>query len=148
MGHLLHCLLWLTSACSPLCAQIKADVTSQLLDLVDASLTLTAGCIMSDGWSDITNRPIINVLLGCPKGCKMVCAVNTEGSPKTAEFIYELLFTEIEKIGAKKVVLVSARTLPCPTPCTMPCPAMVQPCSCLVFYCSLLMPPLCPAEHQ
>ncbi len=68
----------------------------------------TGVTICIDGWSDAQNRPILNVLAVCPKGAKFLGAVDTSGSPKTAEYIAAVLTEYIEAVGPDNVVQVCA----------------------------------------
>lgn len=82
--------------------------------------TLHTGCtICSDGWSDATNRPLLNILAVNPKGPFFLTAVNTQGEQKTAEYIAAQLFNAIEELGPENVVLVSNRLVP-RTSCSFP----------------------------
>ncbi len=62
--------------------------------------------IVSDGWKDCKNRPLINVIAVCPKGAMFLKAVDCEGQVKDANFIAQLLIESIESVGADNVVQV------------------------------------------
>jgi Protein of unknown function (DUF 659)/hAT family C-terminal dimerisation region len=65
------------------------------------------GCtIVSDGWTDVQNRPLINVLLVSPFGVEFVDAINASGEEKSGEYIFERLRKVIEDVGPKGVVQV------------------------------------------
>lgn len=66
----------------------------------------TGASITSDGWSDTTNRPLLNMLAVNAKGAKFVDAINTEGQQKTAEYIAKHLEDGIELVGPEFVVQV------------------------------------------
>ena len=62
--------------------------------------------IISDGWKDCRNRPLINVIVVCPKGAMFLKAVDCEGQVKDAEFISRILIDAIESVGPDNVVQV------------------------------------------
>jgi hypothetical protein len=66
----------------------------------------TGATITSDGWSDTTNRPLLNILAVNAKGAKFVDAINTAGQQKTAEYISKQLSDGIDLVGPECVVQV------------------------------------------
>ena len=69
--------------------------------------TDTTGCtICCDGWSDVANRPLLNILAVNPKGAKFIDAVDTSGEIKSAEFIASVIIEAIEAVGPTRVVQV------------------------------------------
>jgi hypothetical protein len=62
--------------------------------------------IVSDGWKDCKNRPLINVIAVSPKGSMFLRAVDCEGEVKDAEFISRILIDSIESVGPDNVVQV------------------------------------------
>ena len=62
--------------------------------------------IISDGWKDQRNRPLINVIAQSPKGAMFLKAVDCEGQQKDAQFIADILIEAIESVGVENVVQV------------------------------------------
>ena len=62
--------------------------------------------IISDGWKDAKNRPLINVIAVYPKGAMFLKAVDCEGQVKDAQFIANILIQCIQDIGPQNVVQV------------------------------------------
>ncbi|XP_059077784.1 uncharacterized protein LOC131876424 [Cryptomeria japonica] len=66
----------------------------------------TGVTIVSDGWKDAKNRPLINVIAVSPKGAMFLRAVDCEGQIKDGQFIAEILISAIESVGSRNVVQV------------------------------------------
>lgn len=66
----------------------------------------TGVSIISDGWKDCKNRPLINVIVVSPKGAMFLKAVDCEGKIKDASFIANILIESIEMVGPENVVQV------------------------------------------
>ncbi|KAH7284565.1 hypothetical protein KP509_34G060300 [Ceratopteris richardii] len=65
------------------------------------------GCsIVCDGWSDVRNRPIINIMVSCIYGSMFLRSVDTSGEVKTGEYIFEILKEAIKDVGPENVVQV------------------------------------------
>lgn len=67
------------------------------------------GCtILSDGWTDIRRRSVINILVSCPLGTVFLRGVDATrgGGPITGEFIWEAVREVIAEIGVEHVVQV------------------------------------------
>lgn len=62
--------------------------------------------IVSDGWKNCKNRPLINVITVSPKGAMFFRAADCEGKLKDAEFISRILFDSIDMMGHENVVQV------------------------------------------
>jgi hypothetical protein len=63
------------------------------------------GCtIMSDGWSNVQNKPLLNFIVTTPKGNKFLYAVDTSGHVKDAAYIADRLADAIESQGPENVV--------------------------------------------
>jgi hypothetical protein len=77
-----------------------------LLKPIRDSWIQTGLSIVSDGWKDCKNRPLINVIAVCPKGPMFLRAVDCEGQVKDANFIAGLLIESIESVGVDNVVQV------------------------------------------
>lgn len=66
-----------------------------------------SGCsIIMDGWTDIRQRPLINIMVSCSEGPYFLRAVDCSGKKKDAEFQFLLLKEAIEEVGSSNVVQV------------------------------------------
>ena len=73
---------------------------------IKASWKETGVSIISDGWKDAKNRPLINVIAMSPKGAMFLKAVDCEGQVKDAQFIADILIQCINEVGPQNVVQV------------------------------------------
>lgn len=64
--------------------------------------------LMSDGWTDTSHRPLMNVLAATPKGSCFLFAENREGEHKDAEFTANVWSKGMEQIGPEKVFCLLA----------------------------------------
>lgn len=55
--------------------------------------------IISHGWKDQRNRPLINVIPQSPNGELFLKVVDCEGKMKDSQFICDILIEEIELVG-------------------------------------------------
>ena len=62
--------------------------------------------IVSDGWGDQRNCPLIHVIAICPQGAMFLKAVDCSGIEKDASFISTILIDAIESVGPQNVVQV------------------------------------------
>lgn len=62
--------------------------------------------IVSDGWSDIQQQPLVNILVVSEYGAIFLQAINNEDEVKTKECIAEKLIDVIEDVGPENVVQV------------------------------------------
>ncbi|KAH9292228.1 hypothetical protein KI387_042583, partial [Taxus chinensis] len=86
--------------------QRSKDRVTEKLSEVKASWRATGCTILSDGWSDICQRPLINVLVACPQGVVFLKVIDTMNHKKTSEYIFEILEEAILEIGVENVVQV------------------------------------------
>ena len=63
---------------------------------IDGLINHTGALLISDGWTSIQNRPIINALLSTPAGCKFLKALDTSGDAKDAAYIKEFVCEILE----------------------------------------------------
>jgi hypothetical protein len=61
---------------------------------------------VSDGWTNIKNKPLINVLASNSRGSCFLYAEDYSGIEKTGEAIAEFLLKAIDEIGPKNVIQV------------------------------------------
>eukprot|EP01018_Ginkgo_biloba_P023820 Gb_06616 [translate_table: standard] len=65
------------------------------------------GCtIISDGWSNMKHKPLINVFVYSPQGVLFVKAVDTMDHKKTSEFIFKILEEAVLEVGEENVVQI------------------------------------------
>lgn len=79
------------------------------------------GCtIVSDGWSDAANHPLINKLAVSPGSAVFLGCDDTSGSTKSAAFIAADLEHYIKEVGPSNVVQVGGcGVMPCATACAL-----------------------------
>lgn len=80
---------------------VDGRVKSHLSDSITTGLT-----VVSDGWSNVQNRPIINFLAVTTEGAVFLDACDTSGEIKDAQYIANSICQQIESIGPEKVVQV------------------------------------------
>eukprot|EP00253_Pinus_taeda_P017432 PITA_17432 len=83
----------------------KERVTNNLQKIKD-SWKETGCTILSDGWSDMNHRPLINVLVSCPRGVLFLKVVDASGNKKTSEYIFKILEEAILEVGEENVVQI------------------------------------------
>jgi hypothetical protein len=67
---------------------------------------LTGAMLISDGWTSVQNRPIINGLLSTPAGAKFLKSIDTSGDIKDNHYIADFTCAMIEEVGPDKIVAV------------------------------------------
>eukprot|EP01018_Ginkgo_biloba_P024742 Gb_03949 [translate_table: standard] len=83
----------------------EKSLVEQSIEPIKASWRTTGVSIISDGWIDARNRPIINVCY-LSKGSMFLNAVDCNGELKDATFIANILIDAIESVGPSNVVQV------------------------------------------
>jgi hypothetical protein len=83
----------------------RQSVDRQLQSIRD-TWAETGVSIVSDGWRDQRNRPLINVIAICPQGAMFLKAIDCSGVEKDATFISTILIDAIESVGPQNVVQV------------------------------------------
>ncbi|MCO5577291.1 hypothetical protein L7F22_031118 [Adiantum nelumboides] len=61
---------------------------------------------MSDGWTDIAKRALINLMVSSAGGVVFERSIDTPGSQKTGEYIAKALLEIIHEVGVENVVQV------------------------------------------
>eukprot|EP01018_Ginkgo_biloba_P009786 Gb_07731 [translate_table: standard] len=69
----------------------EKSLVEQSIEPIRASWQTTGVSIISDGWTDAWNRPLINVIVVCPKGFMFLNVVDCNGELKDATFIANIL---------------------------------------------------------
>lgn len=62
--------------------------------------------IISDGWTNVKNQPLINVLAANKDGAMFLYAVECSGVEKTGSYIKSLLIDAIEEVGPSNIVQI------------------------------------------
>ena len=83
----------------------RRSVDRQLQSIRD-TWAETGVSIVSDGWRDQRNRPLINVIAICPQGAMFLKAIDCSGVEKDATIISNILIDAIESVGPQNVVQV------------------------------------------
>lgn len=82
--------------------QVKERVQRVILNNIELS-----GCsIVSDGWSNVQRKPLINLMIVSPRGETFVRAVDSAGMIKSGIYIADVISSVIEEVGAKNVVQI------------------------------------------
>ncbi|CAN6243746.1 unnamed protein product [Urochloa humidicola] len=84
---------------------LKRSVDNDLSTVRDTWLPQGVS-VVSDGWTNIKNKPLINVLASNSRGSCFLYAEDYSGIEKTGEAIAEFLLKAIEEIGYRNVVQV------------------------------------------
>lgn len=82
-----------------LLAKAVAELKADLKVTYDVSIPVTGCSLISDGWSDTCNRPLINLIITTPKGPKFLDAVNSSSEYKNADYVAGVLSLGIELAG-------------------------------------------------
>ena len=85
--------------------QEKEDV-SRRVDHIEFNMSVHGATLVSDGWTSVQNRPIINFLLVSPDGAIFEHSCETSGCEKNAQYICDMVSSQIADIGPEKIVQV------------------------------------------
>ena len=58
------------------------------------------------GWSNIKNKPLLNIILVCPNGEAFLDCIDTSGEDKTGQYIADCIAKEINAVGPSNVIQV------------------------------------------
>ena len=84
----------------------EKSLMKQTIEPIKTSWQTTSVSIVSNGWTNARNRPLISVIIVCPKGSMFLNAVDCKGELKDATFIANILIDAIESVGPSNVVQV------------------------------------------
>lgn len=104
MAMLQYALLMTTCMLSHPVMQAYESAQSAVKQL-DAGLATTGCAVVSDGWTDTVNRPLLNYLYVAPSGVRYLYHKDTSGAEKTAEYIADVTSEAIEIIGPDNVTV-------------------------------------------
>eukprot|EP01018_Ginkgo_biloba_P022716 Gb_06996 [translate_table: standard] len=86
---------------------LRTTILQRSKERLTNKLESIKGCtIISDGWSDMMHRPLINVLVYSPQGVLFVKAVDAMDHTKTSEFIFKILEEAVLEVGEENVVQI------------------------------------------
>ncbi|KAL4568325.1 hypothetical protein LXL04_023934 [Taraxacum kok-saghyz] len=86
--------------------QAEVKTTTMIVDDIRATWKTTGVSLLSDGWSDMRNRSLINFLVNNQHGTVFYKTVDASNCIKNAEKLFELLDGVVEEIGADLVIQV------------------------------------------
>ncbi|XP_071726331.1 uncharacterized protein [Rutidosis leptorrhynchoides] len=84
----------------------EVKTTNAMVDDIKATWKKTGVSLLSDGWSDMRNRSLINFLVNNQYGTVFLKTVDASDCIKNAQKIFELLDEVVEEIGEDIVVQV------------------------------------------
>lgn len=99
---------------------VDLELDAEVKAKVNGLLMLTGATLISDGWTSVANKPIINALVAVPAGSYFIAALDTSGETKDAHYIATFMKGHIERFGAEHVR--RSRRPRCSTP-PAACPA-------------------------
>eukprot|EP01018_Ginkgo_biloba_P012922 Gb_21950 [translate_table: standard] len=71
------------------------------------------GCsIVMDGWTDIRNCPLLNIIMSSTSGSYFLRAIDCSGKEKNTFFLRDVLSTAIDEVGVSNVVQVITDVAP------------------------------------
>lgn len=89
-----------------LLAEVKGHLDNQLKETFHKHARSKTGYVLvSDGWTDVNGRPLINFVLVTPTGSHFIKSVDCSGQEKNADFLAEIAIEVIEHVGPAHIVL-------------------------------------------
>jgi|EP00962_Isochrysis_galbana_P062069 hypothetical protein len=82
---------------------LDAELDAEVKAKVNGLVMLTGATLISDGWTSVANKPIINALIAVPAGLYFIAALDTAGETKDANYIANFMKGHIEQFGAEHV---------------------------------------------
>ena len=83
-------------------AKLEANIRVKMQGLAE----MTGVTIISDGWTNVQSKPIINALASLPVGSYFLAAEDTSGATKDAVYIKNFIVKHIRGFGEEHVVAV------------------------------------------
>ncbi|XP_062102910.1 uncharacterized protein LOC133813893 [Humulus lupulus] len=84
----------------------EEKTTSEIVNEIKATWKRTSVSLLSDGWSDMRNRSLINFLVNNPYGTVFLKTIDASDCVKDAQKLFELLDDVVEEIGEDIVIQV------------------------------------------
>ena len=97
---------WRRQLTSDVLPALDAKLDAKMSKKIDGLIKETGAMLISDGWTSISMRPIINGLLATAAGTRFLKAVDTSNEIKDAAFIANFVITMIEEAGPENIVAV------------------------------------------
>lgn len=85
---------------------LDKKLTALVESKIEGLLQLTGAIIISDGWTSVQARAIVNALLATQAGIMFLEALGTSGKTKDARFIADFIINIIEARGSQNIVAV------------------------------------------
>jgi len=85
---------------------VEARLDEKIRRKVQGLAELTGVTIISDGWTNVSHKPIINCLASLPLGSYFIAAQDTSGATKDATYIKDFIVKHIQGFGSEHVVAV------------------------------------------
>lgn len=86
--------------------ELDKELDESIRNKIGGIIEHTGVMLMSDGWTNVQNRPILNVIAACPLGSYFIEALDTSGETKDAVFTADFMKGHIKRFGPEKVVAV------------------------------------------
>ncbi|KAK2637668.1 hypothetical protein Ddye_025463 [Dipteronia dyeriana] len=86
--------------------QVEMETTGMIVEDMKKTWKATRVTIMSDGWTDIRGRSLLNFLVNNPKGTMFLKSIDASDAVKDVELIFKLLDSVVEEVGEDIVVQV------------------------------------------
>jgi hypothetical protein len=84
----------------------KKHVEVEVKKATKQSIEVYGATICTDGWDNVTRRPLMNVMLSCPAGDIFLGSIDTIGNKKTKAYIATELKKLIEDVGPRFVTQI------------------------------------------
>ena len=84
----------------------KDEVAAMVAEKTRAPIHKYGVTICSDGWDNVTHRPLMNVMLACTSGEVFLGSIDTTGERKDATYVANCMGDYIDAVGAQNVVQV------------------------------------------
>ena len=84
----------------------KKKIKDQVGEKTGMFITTYGATLAADGWSSVTNTPLMNVMCVCPAGEEFLGAIDTSGETKDAKYIAGILKNYIQQLGPQNVVQI------------------------------------------
>ena len=81
-------------------------IESEVQSVVLSDIAVTGATLVSDGWSNIRNKPLINYILVCTKGEVFLDSTDTSGDEKSSEYIAHVIIEHIRAAGPSNIIQV------------------------------------------
>ena len=88
--------------------QARADLEVKVHKRTEESIRKFGATLSMDGWSSVTNQPLLNVMLVSSAGEQFLGSVDTSGFEKTGEYLATVLDGFLQKVGPENVVQITA----------------------------------------